>query len=75
MYIYCVDLGRIIKFANSKEAVVKWVLNGPFQCKYVKTFRGGARDFGKGGGGVLLVGHHGYPMKKVSVSDGLKRPK
>ena len=38
---YCtyIDLGRIIKFSNSKEAVVKWVLNRPFQCKYVEALK------------------------------------
>ena len=38
---YCtyIDLGGIIKFANSKEAVVKWVLNRPFQCKYFEALK------------------------------------
>ena len=38
---YCtyIDLGGIIKFAHSKEAVVKWVFNRPFQCKYVEALK------------------------------------
>lgn len=38
---YCayIDLGGIIKFAHSKEAVVKWVFNRPFQCKYVEAIK------------------------------------
>ena len=38
---YCtyIDLGGIIKFANSKEAVVKWEFNRPFQCKYVEALK------------------------------------
>ena len=33
------NVGCIIKFANSKEAVVKWVLNSSFQCKYAKALK------------------------------------
>ena len=38
---YCtyIDLGGIIKFANSKEAMVKWVLNRLFQHKYVQALK------------------------------------
>lgn len=38
---YCtyIDLGGIVKFAHSKEAVVKWVFNRPFQCKYVEALK------------------------------------
>ena len=38
---YCayIDIGEIIKLSNSKEAVVKWVLNRPYQCKYVETLK------------------------------------
>ena len=28
-----------MKFSNSKEAVVKWVLNRLFQCKYVEALK------------------------------------
>ena len=38
---YCkyIDLGGIIKFPNSKDAVVKWVLNRQFQCKYLEALK------------------------------------
>ena len=34
-----ISLGGIIKFANSKEVVVKWLLNKLFQCKYVEALK------------------------------------
>ena len=34
-----------------------------FQVRYLALFRGGSRDFKRGGS--LYVGHHGWPTKKI----------